>query len=189
MAEVLLISGSPRPDGNTALVMEKCAIKIRELGLTTEIVSLAGKKIEACIACRKCVGNGACVLDDELNSIAEKVRKAGGFIVGAPVYFGTARGDVMNLLQRIGMLSYNGDKFLSWKVGGPIAINRRGGATATIQEMLMFFLINEMIVPGSTYWNILFGKTPGEALEDEEGVRTAERFAENVAKLILKIQK
>ncbi len=95
----------------------------------------------------------------------------------------------MNLLQRIGMLSYNGDKFLSWKVGGPIAINRRGGATATIQEMLMFFLINEMIVPGSTYWNMLFGKLPGEALEDEEGVRTAERFAENVAKLIQKIKK
>lgn len=189
MADVLLISGSPKREGNTALVMEKCATKIREFSLTTEIFSLAGTKIEACIACRKCVGQGVCVLDDELNSIAEKVRKASGFIIGAPVYFGTARGDVMNLLQRIGMLSYNGDKFLSWKVGGPIAINRRGGATATIQEMLMFFFINEMIVPGSTYWNMLFGKTPGEALEDEEGVRTAERFAENVAKLILKIQK
>lgn len=188
MAKVLLVSGSPKREGNTALVIEKCALKIRALGLDAEIISLAGTRIEACIACGKCIGEAVCVLDDELNGIADKLRKASGFIIGAPVYFGTARGDVMNLLQRIGMLSYNGDKFLSWKVGGPLAINRRGGATATIQEMLMFFMINEMIVPGSTYWNILFGKKPGEVLEDEEGIRTAERFAENVAKLIMKIQ-
>ena len=188
LAKVLLISGSPKNDGNTAKILEKCADKIRSLGLDAEIVSLAGRKIDACIACVKCVGNGVCVLEDDVNEIANKVREAQGLIIGSPVYFGTARGDLMNLLQRVGMLSYNNDKFLSWKVGGPIAINRRGGATATIQEMLMFFFINEMIVPGSTYWNILFGKKPGEAMEDEEGVRTAERFAGNVAKLILKIQ-
>lgn len=187
MEKVLLISGSPKKEGNTAKVLEKCAEKIRELGLEAEVLSLAGRKVEACIACSKCVGNGVCALDDGLNEIAGKVREAKGFIIGSPVYFGTARGDLMNLLQRVGMLSYNHDKFLSWKVGGPIAINRRGGATATIQEMLMFFFINEMIVPGSTYWNILFGKKPGEALQDEEGVRTAVRFAENVAKLILKL--
>lgn len=187
MEKVLLISGSPKKEGNTMRVMEKCAAVLTELGLETEIISLAGKKMEACIACTKCVGNGVCVLDDGLNEIADKVRAAKGFIIGSPVYFGTARGDLMNLLQRVGMLSYNNDKFLSWKVGGPIAINRRGGATATIQEMLMFFFINEMIVPGSTYWNILFGKKPGEAMEDEEGVRTAERFAENVGKLIKKL--
>lgn len=188
MEKVLLISGSPKKEGNTARVLERCAEKIRAAGLEAELLSLAGKRIEACIACRACVGNGVCVLDDELNEIADKVRNAKGFIIGSPVYFGTARGDLMNLLQRLGMLSYNNDKFLSWKVGGPIAINRRGGATATIQEMLMFYFINEMIVPGSTYWNILFGKAPGEALDDEEGMRTAERFAENVAELILKIK-
>lgn len=187
MDKVLLISGSPKKEGNTMKVLERCAHKIRELGLEAEILSLAGRRIDACIACGKCVGNGVCALSDGLNEIADKVREAKGFIVGSPVYFGTARGDLMNLLQRVGMLSFNNDKFLSWKVGGPIAINRRGGATATIQEMLMFFFINEMIVPGSTYWNILFGKKPGEALADEEGVRTAERFAENVAKLLQKI--
>lgn len=187
MEKILLISGSPKKEGNTMRVMGKCADKLTVMGLETEILSLAGKKIDACIACAKCVGKGVCVLDDGLNEIADKVRAAKGLIVGSPVYFGTARGDLMNLLQRVGMLSYNNDKFLSWKVGGPIAINRRGGATATIQEMLMFFFINEMIVPGSTYWNILFGKKPGEAMEDEEGVRTAERFAENVGKLAIKI--
>lgn len=188
MEKVLLISGSPKKEGNTAKVLERCASVIKDVGLEAELISLAATKIEACIACRSCVGKGVCVLDDGLNQIADKIRHAKGLIIGSPVYFGTARGDLMNLLQRVGMLSYNNDKFLSWKVGGPIAVNRRGGATATIQEMLMFFFINEMIVPGSTYWNILFGKAPGEALTDEEGMRTAERFAENVAKLILKIQ-
>jgi len=188
MAKVLLVSGSPKKEGNTMQVLRRCAEKLAALGLETEVLSLAGEKIEACIACRKCVGSGVCVLDDIVNETVAKIKEAKGFIIGSPVYFGTARGDLMNLLQRVGMISYNNNKFLSWKVGGPIAVNRRGGATATIQEMLMFFFINEMIVPGSTYWNILFGKAPGEAMEDEEGVRTAERFAENVGKLILQLK-
>ena len=187
MEKVLLISGSPRQEGNTMQILRRCAQKIESCGLESEILSLAGRNIEACTACRKCQGTGVCVLKDDVNQIADKVRQAKGFIIGSPVYFGTARGDLMNLLQRIGRLSGASDKFLSWKVGGPIAINRRGGATATIQEMLMFFFINEMIVPGSTYWNIVFGGAAGDAVKDEEGVRTAERFAENVAALIQKI--
>lgn len=185
MPKVILVSGSPKKEGNTMIALEKCAAKIREQGCDTEILSLAGKKIEACTACGGCFAAGVCVLKDEVNEIADKIRKAEGFIVGAPVYFGTARGDLMNLLQRVGYMSRRKD--LAWKVGGPIAINRRGGSTATIQEMLMFYFINEMIVPGSTYWNILFGGPPGEVLKDEEGIRTVERFGENVAKLILKI--
>jgi multimeric flavodoxin WrbA len=122
-----------------------------------------------------------------LNEIIDKLREADGFIVGTPVYFGTARGDVMSALQRIGMVSMSSDSFLSRKVGGPIAVARRGGHTATLQEMLMFFLINDMIVPGSTYWNMVFGRAPGEALNDEEGMRTVRRFAENVAFLIKKL--
>lgn len=187
MHKVVLISGSPRPEGNTAQVMQKCAEKLGELGLEPEIIKLAGKRIHGCLGCRKCVGKGVCVIDDDLNAIADRVREAKGLIVGAPVYFGTARGDLMNLLQRLGMVSYGNDRFLSWKVGGPVAVARRGGATATIQEMLMFFFINDMIVPGSHYWNMLFGKQPGEALSDAEGVATVLRFAENVGNLILKL--
>ena len=125
-----------------------------------------------------------------MNEIIEALRKAEGFIVGAPVYFGTARADVMNCLQRIGMVSRSSDKFLSWKVGGPIVLGRRGGHTATYLEMLMFFFISEMIVPGSTYWNMVFGgREKGEALEDKEGIEVIERFAGNVARLILKLKK
>ncbi|NLM46838.1 MAG: flavodoxin family protein [Firmicutes bacterium] len=187
MEKVILISGSPRAEGNTMQILSRCAEKIRALGLEAEIISLAGKNIAACTACRKCAELKKCVLPDSLNEIAEKVRAAKGFIIGSPVYYGTARGDLMNLLQRLGLVAAANGHFLSWKVGGPIAINRRGGSTATIQEMLMFYFINEMIVPGSTYWNIVFGREPGEALQDAEGMRTVERFAENVAKLILKL--
>jgi len=185
--KVVLLCGSPRPNGNTFQVVTECARVIQEQGLETEIVLLAGRRIESCTACNRCTTEGNCVLDDGLSDIIDSLRGADGFIVASPVYFGTARGDVMAALQRIGMVSRSTDRFLTWMVGGPIAIARRGGHTATIQEMLMFFLINNMIVPGSTYWNIVFGWGPGECWKDVEGMDTVRTFAENVARLIAKI--
>jgi multimeric flavodoxin WrbA len=185
--KVLLISGSPKPNGNTAQLLQECVKVIQEAGVEAEIVSLAGKKIEACIACLKCSKTGECGLDDGLNEIIGKIKQAEGLIVGTPVYFGTARGDVMCALQRIGYVSRNNGNFLIGKVGGPIAVARRGGQTLTLQEMLMFFLINDMIVPGSTYWNMVFGRMPGEALNDEEGLATIRHFAANVANLVKKL--
>jgi multimeric flavodoxin WrbA len=185
--KVLLISGSPKANGNTAQLLQECAKVIQEAGVETEIVSFAGMKIEACIACMKCSKTGECGLDDGLNEIIGKVKQAEGLIVGTPVYFGTARGDVMCALQRIGYVSRNNGMFLTGKVGGPIAVARRGGQTLTLQEMLMFFLINDMIVPGSSYWNMVFGRMPGEALKDEEGVATIRHFGANVANLVKKL--
>ncbi|AEG17409.1 flavodoxin family protein [Methanobacterium paludis] len=186
MEKVLLICASPRK-GNTAQVLSECARVIEDNGLETETVYLRGKKIESCTACGKCAKIQKCNIDDGLNDIIDKLRESKGFIVGTPVYFGTARGDLMAALQRIGYVSMSTDNFLSWKVGGPIAVARRGGQTSTIQELLMFYLINDMIVPGSTYWNMVFGLERGEAIEDEEGIRTIKRFGENVANLIKKI--
>jgi multimeric flavodoxin WrbA len=188
MSKVILLSGSPRKNGNTMLVMQHCQKVIEKEGLEVELISLHNKQISSCIACYRCKDKGQCSLDDGLNEIIAKVKEADGFIVGAPVYFGTPRGDLMNALQRIGMVSFNSDRFLSWKVGGPIAVGRRGGLSTSYQEMLMFFFINEMIVPGSSYWNIVFGKVPEEAEKDAEGIQTSERFAQNVAKLIKKIK-
>lgn len=185
--KVLLISGSPKPQGNTAQLIQECAKVIQETGVETEIVSFAGMKIEACIACGRCAKAGKCSLDDGLNEIIEKIKAADGLIVGAPVYFGTARGDMMCALQRIGSVSRNGTPFLTGKIGGPIVVARRGGQTLTLQEMLMFFLINDMIVPGSTYWNMVFGRMPGEALQDAEGIATIKHFAANVAGLIKRL--
>jgi len=187
MEKVLFICASPRKEGNTAQVLSECAKSIENQGMKTETVYLRGKTIESCRACGKCEEINRCMIDDDLNEIIEKIKDSKGFIVGTPVYFGTARGDLMAALQRIGYVSMNTTRFLSWKVGGPIAVARRGGQTSTIQELLMFYLINEMIVPGSTYWNMVFGREKGEALNDKEGMQTIIRFGENVAKLIEKI--
>lgn len=187
MKKVLILCASPRKKSNTMQVLEECSKTIKENGLETEIISLRKMKIRSCVACMKCAEKHKCSINDGLNEIIDKIKESEGFIVGSPVYFGTARGDIMSAFQRIGMVSRASDNFLSWKVGGPIAVARRGGHTATIQEMLMFFFINDMIVPGSTYWNMVFGWQPGEVENDTEGLETIQHFADNVSKLIKKI--
>jgi len=167
--------------------MNECARVIREQGVEAEVISFSGMKIESCTACGQCGESKGCSLQDGLNDVIEKLRASKGFIVGSPVYFGTARGDVMAALQRIGQVSKKSDKFLAGMVGGPVAVARRGGHTFTLQEMLMFFLINDMIVPGSTYWNMVFGRLPGEVWQDKEGIETARHFALNVANLVKKL--
>lgn len=185
---IILVNGSPRPNGNTAAVIELCRVTIEAQGVETKIIELGVKKIESCIACNKCIKNhGYCALDDGVNEIIEDVRNAEGMIVAAPVYFGTARGDVMNLLQRLGKVSIGCGNFLNNMAGGPIAVARRGGHTATIQEMLMFYLINGMIVCGANYWNIVFALNPGEVEEDVEGMKNIEVFATNVANVVKKL--
>ncbi len=187
MKKVLLLGASPRPNGNTYPVLEECAKVIENEGLEAEIVSLAGKDIKSCLHCKKCDELNECLINDGLNEIITKIRGSEGFIVGSPVYYGTARGDMMSALQRIGMVSRS-DNFLSWKVGGPIAVARRGGHTSTIQEMLMFFLYNDMIVPGSNSWNMIFGWEPGDVQNDKEGMETIRKFGFNVATLIKKLR-
>lgn len=188
MAKVILLSGSPRKNSNTVDVLKECAMEIEANGVETEILSLRGMNIRSCIACNKCVESGNCVLNDGLDEIIDKLREANGFIPAAPVYFGTARGDIMSALQRIGKVSRGNDKFLSWMVGGPILVARRGGQTLSLQEMSMFFPINEMIMVGSDYWNMVFAGSEGTALDDEEGIATIKLFGANVAKLIKKIK-
>jgi multimeric flavodoxin WrbA len=185
--KVVLVCGSPRAKGNTMQVLGECARVIREKGVEAEVVSLAGKKILACTACYKCDKLKKCILKDDFARIAAKVKAADGFIIGSPVYFGTARGDVMNLLQRLGKVARADGGWLSGKVGGPIAVARRGGHTLTLQEMLMFFFISDMIVPGSTYWNMVIGRNPGEVWHDKEGIETIRHFASNVAELVKKL--
>ena len=146
MAKVILLCGSPRENSNTLDVLDVCAHEIEKNGVETEIISLRGKNIQSCKACLSCQETGNCVINDGLDEIIDKIREAEGFIPAAPVYFGTARGDIMSALQRIGKVSRDTDKFLTWMVGGPIAVGRRGGQTLTLQEMMMFFPINNMII-------------------------------------------
>lgn len=180
MKKVILLSGSPNKEGNTMQVLKVCADTIRENRVEAEVVSLAGMNLKDCM-------NYEGGYNDGFDEIIEKIKDAQGLIVGGPVYWGTVRAELMTALHRIAMASGKNGNFLSRMVGGPIAVARRGGLTSSIQEMMMFYLINDMIVPGSTYWNIVFGKNPGDALKDEEGIRTVKRFSENVAYLINKM--
>lgn len=186
MAKVILISGSPHKSGNTADVLQVAAEEITKAGLEAEIITLAGKNVRACLGCAKCNDDGGCIHDDGCNEIFAKIGEADGLIIGSPVYFGSARGDVMNFIQRLGMYSAYHGRFLDGMVGGPIVVGRRGGHTATLQEMLMFCFICGMTVCGANYWNIVYGRNPGECLEDEEGIATIRKFAANVAETIKK---
>lgn len=188
MSKVILLNASPRANSNTLMVLKECASEIEKEGVETEIISLRGKKIQSCTACGGCQETGNCILPDGLNEIIDKLRDADGFIPAAPVYFGTARGDIMSALQRIGRVSRHGDHFLDWMVGGPISVARRGGVTLTLQEMSMFFTINNMIIVGSTYWNMVIAGEEGTALEDGEGIETIRLFGRNVAQLIKKVR-
>jgi multimeric flavodoxin WrbA len=180
MSKVILLSGSPNAEGNTMQILRECAKTIEANGVETELISLAGMKLHDAMDFQ----SG----DDGFDAVIEKIKGAQGLIVGGPVYWGTVRAQLMTALQRIAMASMQQGNFLSRMVGGPVAVARRGGSTAAIQEMLMFYLANDMIVPGSTYWNIVFGQAPGQALEDEEGMDTIRRFGENTAFLVQKIK-
>lgn len=180
MKKVILLSGSPNAGGNTVQILKECAKVIEQNGLEAEVVSLAGMGLKDSM-------NFEGGYNDGFDEVIEKIKNAKGFIVGSPVYWGTARAELMAALQRIAMASMKDGNFLSRMVGGPIAVARRAGQTSSIQEMMMFYLYNDMIVPGSTYWNIVFGQKPGDALKDEEGMKTVKRFSENVAYLINKI--
>lgn len=190
MEKVVLLSGSPRVKSNCELVLNECKKVIEAEGLEAKIITLRGKNIRSCVACELCKDLKRCVFDDDgVNDIINELKTAKGFIVASPVYFGTARGDLMSALQRIGYVARKQENFLSWMVGGPIAVGRRGGLMTSYSEMLMFYFINDMIVPGSRYWNIVFGRGEGEVLNDEEGLETVRQFSENVSKLIKKIHK
>jgi multimeric flavodoxin WrbA len=189
MKRVIILNASPRAHGNTEILCRTCAEALEKNGCEAEIISFRGKSFKSCIACGTCKKKkGQCAIDDDgLNEIIDKIKDAKGLIVASPVYFGTARGDLMSAVQRISMVSYGGDRFLSGMVGGPIAVGRRGGQTATIQELLMFYFINDMIVAGSDYWNMAFGAAPGEVEEDSEGLAVVGKFGANVANIINKM--
>lgn len=189
MKKVVLVCGSPREKGNTMAVLRACADVIESQDVLTEIIDTGGMDIAACRACPVCQAKDFhCVREDGANALFARVAQADGLIVAAPVYFGTARGDMMNFLQRLSMASRHNGDFLDGMVGGPIAVARRGGHTATIQEMLMFCFICGMIVPGSTYWNMVVAQAPGEAVQDKEGMKTATRFAGRVAQLVKQLR-
>jgi len=158
--------------------------EIKKEGLETELITLAGKKIQPCDGCRSCVETGKCHLKDDFDRVFAKMKKADGILLATPVYYGASTPQITSLISRF--YSKRG-KPLKHKVGGPIVVARRAGHNFTFAQLMFFFMIHEMIVPGSTYWNIAFGRNKGEVVKDEEGVRTVKNFAHNVAWLIKRL--
>ena len=184
--KIVAISGSPKKNGNTVNLLERALGILESKGFETELISLSDKKIEPCNACMACKGKPECVIKDDFDSIFRKMLDADGIIIGTPVYFGSATPETMALLDRAGYVAKQNGNMFSRKVGGPIIVARRAGHNFTLAQLLLWYMINDMIVPGSTYWNVAFGLTPGEVENDAEALRTIDNFADNIAWLLEK---
>ena len=186
------ICGSPRLEGNTAALVKRCLGGLAASGIETEYVSLAGKTLRGCTACGKCsvAKNRECieVTNDDFQTLFDSMLRADIIVVGSPVYFGSATPELMALLDRAGYVSRGNGNLLSRKLGGPIAVARRAGHNFTYAQLMFWYTINDMIVPGSTYWNVGLAREPGTIEHDAEAIATIDRFAENLAWLAEKVR-
>jgi len=179
------IIGSPRKNGNTEIITGHALKAIAEEGLETEIIRLAEHKVLPCNACSVCRGENPkpCPIDDDFLPLYEKMTAADAIILASPVYFGSASALIKALIERSGYISHETRPFAG-KVGGPLVVARRAGKNFTFAELMFWFHIMGMIVPGSTYWNVAFGREKGDVNDDAEGLNTAWNFGKNVASLV-----
>jgi len=188
--KVLAINGSPRRDGNTNLMLEQALKPIADAGMETEIVQLAGKTLRGCIACYKCFerkDRRCAVASDDCNALIAKMLEADAILLGSPTYFADVTAEMKALIDRAGLVAKaNGDMFRR-KVGAAVIAVRRGGEIHAFDTINHFFLIGQMVVPGSIYWNMGIGREKGEVAGDDEGMRTMTTLGENIAWLLQKI--
>ena len=182
--KVLMINGSPRKEGNTALALKEMEAIFAAEGMECETISVGTQAIRGCIACGSCYKNGKCVFDDGVNEVAEKFRDADGLVVASPVYYASANATLIALLDR---LFYSSDFPKTMKVGASGAGARRGGCSSTFDELNKYFTISGMPIASSQYWNSVHGGRPGEAIQDEEGLQTMRTLARNMAFLMKSI--
>ena len=190
--KVVAISGSARKDGNTAILIKHVFAELEAEGIKTELVQLAGKKIQGCRACYKCFANKdrrCSVKNDVANECIAKMIEADGIILGSPTYFSDVTAEMKALIDRAGFVSRANDFLFKRKVGAAVVAVRRAGATHVFDTINHFFLIGQMIVPGSIYWNIGIGRNIGEVEKDEEGLQTMKHLGENMAWLLQRIHR
>ena len=187
--QVLAISGSPRPQGNTRLLLQEALKVLEGHGIATEYLSLYDKQILPCQACLKCAKEkNRCAQEDDFMPVYEAMVAADGLIVGSPVYFGSATPNLMALLDRAGFVARQGDNPFYRKVGSPIVVARRAGVNFTYAQLQFWFCIMGMFTPGASYWPIAYGLKPGEAAGDAEGLKTIIDLADNMAWLLKKLR-
>lgn len=178
------IVGSPRKNGNSEALLTHALKAVAEEGVDTEVVRLAGLDIRPCNACMSCRQEEACSIDDDLMPIYWKMKEADAILIASPVYFGSTPALVKGLIERTGYICRHHGNPLRGKIGGPLVVARRAGQNFTLAQLTFWFQIMDMVVPGSSYWNIAFGRERGEVSHDEEGMKTAWNFGKNVAWLV-----
>jgi multimeric flavodoxin WrbA len=185
--KILGIVGSPRLCGNTEILTKIALEEIKKNGIDTELIKLSDKNIAPCDACKACRITGECHIKDDFQNIYNKMVEAEGFILASPVWYGAATPQISNLISRCYV---RGSKRpFENKVGGPIVIARRAGHNFTYAQLMFFYMISGMIVPGSTYWNVTFGQEKGDIIKDEEGIQIIKNFGTKISWLVKKLKK
>jgi multimeric flavodoxin WrbA len=188
--KVVAFNGSVRKDGNTSILLNLVLDELKAEGIETEMYSLAGKPIQGCIACFKCFENKdrrCAVTKDIVNECIQKMIEADGILLGSPTYFADVSAGMKALIERSGMVARANVDLYNRKVGAAVVAVRRAGGIHVFNSLNFFFTINEMIIPGSSYWNIAIGRQPGEVNNDAEGVQTMKTLGMNMAWLLKKI--
>ncbi len=182
--KVLAINGSARKDGNTAILLNTVTDELNKEGIGTELIQLAGQCIQGCTACYKCFKNKnlRCAVDkDMLNDLLAKMREADGILIGSPTYFSDVSANVKALIERCGFVGRANDYPLKRKVGAAVVAVRRAGGIQAFNSINLFLCYMQMIIPGSSYWNIGVGMNPGDVKKDAEGIQTMENLGRNMA--------
>ena len=191
--KVVAFNGSPRTNGNTAQSLQMVLKELEKEGIETELIQLGGHKVFGCLACGKCYerrDNTCARQDDEMNNFIAKMNQADGILIGSPTYFSNVSTEVKALIDRCGFVNKaNEGKILRGKVGAAVVSVRRAGSNFTYAAINFFFGIAEMIIPGSSYWNMTLALEPGDVQKDEEGIRTFETLGRNMAKLLKQIHR
>jgi multimeric flavodoxin WrbA len=187
--KVTAFNGSPRADGNTSIMLRRALDALEKEGVETELVQLGGRKLRGCAACYGCFRNKdrRCAVDDGMNEFIAKMAESDGIIIGSPTYFADVTAEVKALIDRAGLVSLTNGRMLRRKAGAAVVAVRRAGSVHVFDSINHFFLINEMIVPGSVYWNMGIGREKGDVEGDEEGMTTMQALGENMAWLLKKL--
>jgi multimeric flavodoxin WrbA len=187
MMNVVGIVGSPRIGGNTEQLTQEALRIVEEQGIGSELVRLDEKEILPCTVCGACENEETCTLDDDLLPLYHRLKEADGIILASPVFFGSATPELKAFMDRAGYISYNNGYTLARKAGGPLVVAGRNGGNFTNSQLILWFLILGMVVPGSNDWNTAFGSEPGDIWEDSSGIETVRKFANNLAWLVKKL--
>ena len=188
--KVIAFNGSPRKDGNTSILLNFVLDELKQEGIETELIQLGGETLSGCRACYKCretLDKKCSITKDKLNEYLGKMIEAQGIVLGSPTYISDMTANMKALIERATIVSRSNGDIFKRKVGAAVIAVRRAGSNHVLSSINYFFLINQMIIPGSSYWNMGIGRNPGEVRDDQEGIQIMKTLGQNIAWLLKKI--